>query len=72
MDRIVSVFAPLCDGLVALETNQIVHRDLKPSNVRVRPNGSPVIIEKHDLIFTTTTLHRIGEANVETKQVFGQ
>src|SRR5262249_44738918 len=29
----------------ALESNKIVHRDLKPSNVRMRPNGSPVIID---------------------------
>lgn len=43
--KIVSVFAPLCDGLLALEENKIVHRDLKPGNVRMRPNGSPVIID---------------------------
>lgn len=45
IDKIVNVFAPLCDGLAALEANKIVHRDLKPSNVRMRPNGSPVIID---------------------------
>jgi eukaryotic-like serine/threonine-protein kinase len=38
-------FAELCDGLSALETRQIVHRDLKPSNVRVKPDGSPVLID---------------------------
>ncbi len=43
--KIAAVFAPLCDGLVALETNKIVHRDLKPSNVRMRPSGVPVIID---------------------------
>lgn len=43
--KIAAVFAPLCDGLSALEENKIVHRDLKPSNVRMRPNGSPVIID---------------------------
>lgn len=45
IDNIAAVFAPLCDGLVALEANKIVHRDLKPSNVRMRPDGSPVIID---------------------------
>jgi serine/threonine protein kinase len=38
-------FAELCDGLSALRDLDIVHRDLKPSNIRVRPNGSPVIID---------------------------
>jgi len=45
IDKIAAVFAPLCDGLVALEVKKIVHRDLKPSNVRMRPEGSPVIID---------------------------
>lgn len=44
-NKVVDIFAPLCDGLVALEDNNIVHRDLKPSNVRIRENGSPVIID---------------------------
>ena len=38
-------FAALCDGLTALEKAGIVHRDLKPTNIRVRPDGSPVIID---------------------------
>jgi serine/threonine protein kinase len=37
--------APLCDGLAALQKANIVHRDLKPNNIRVRPDGSPVIID---------------------------
>lgn len=45
LGKIAAVFAPLCDGLAALEDNRIVHRDLKPSNVRMRPDGSPVIID---------------------------
>jgi len=43
--KVAAVFAPLCDGLVALEANKIVHRDLKPSNVRMRSTGAPVIID---------------------------
>ena len=38
-------FAALFDGLTALKELNIVHRDLKPSNIRVRPDGSPVIID---------------------------
>ena len=38
-------FAPLCDGLAALADAEVVHRDLKPTNIRVRPDGSPVIID---------------------------
>jgi len=38
-------FAALFDGLGALKKLNIVHRDLKPSNIRVRPDGSPVIID---------------------------
>lgn len=40
-----SCFAALCDGLAELLNMNIVHRDLKPSNIRVRPDGSPVIID---------------------------
>lgn len=45
IDKIKSVFVPLCEGLEALAHNNIVHRDLKPSNVRVLPSGTPVIID---------------------------
>jgi serine/threonine protein kinase len=40
-----TLFAALCDGLSALKGNEIVHRDIKPENIRVRPNGTPVIID---------------------------
>jgi len=42
---VLTVFIPLCDGLQAIHSQGIVHRDLKPSNVRIRRNGSPVIID---------------------------
>jgi len=38
-------FSAVCDGLFAMHQKEIVHRDLKPANIRVRPNGSPVIID---------------------------
>jgi len=42
---VVETFAPLCDGLEALRRVNVVHRDLKPQNIRLRPDGSPVIID---------------------------
>lgn len=45
VEELVTVFAPICDGLAALQAKQIVHRDLKPSNVRVSSDGTPVIID---------------------------
>lgn len=39
------LFSEVCDGLDALREASIVHRDLKPTNIRVRPSGSPVIID---------------------------
>lgn len=41
----VAFFAQLCDGLAALRQKGIVHRDVKPQNIRVRPDGTPVIID---------------------------
>ncbi len=38
-------FSALCDGLYAMKEKGIVHRDIKPANIRVRPNGSPAIID---------------------------
>jgi serine/threonine protein kinase len=43
--RTATFFAALCDGLDAIGKKAIVHRDLKPTNIRVRIDGSPVIID---------------------------
>jgi len=43
--RVASLFSALCDGLYAIHKMGVVHRDLKPSNIRVRHNGTPVIID---------------------------
>ncbi len=45
IDRTCDFFVQLSDGLSALSTGRIVHRDLKPANIRVRPDGTPVIID---------------------------
>lgn len=45
LNEAVEFFARLCDGLAALRRKGIVHRDIKPQNIRVRPDGTPVIID---------------------------
>ena len=45
LDHIIGFFRPLCEGLEQLRERGIVHRDLKPSNIRVRKDGTPVIID---------------------------
>jgi serine/threonine protein kinase len=44
-ERVADFFMELCDGLDALRRAGVVHRDLKPNNIRVRPDGSPVIVD---------------------------
>lgn len=44
-DRAADFFAELCDGAAALGSKGVIHRDIKPQNIRVRPNGSPVLID---------------------------
>lgn len=38
-------FSALADGLMAVKQSEIVHRDIKPENIRVRPDGTPVLID---------------------------
>jgi serine/threonine-protein kinase len=45
IDRVVTFFSALFDGLTALRNAGVVHRDLKPANIRVRVDGSPVIVD---------------------------
>jgi serine/threonine protein kinase len=45
VDKICRLFSEICDGLAVLHQNNIIHRDLKPNNVRIRSDGSPVIID---------------------------
>lgn len=44
-DRASDFFAELCDGVGALGAKGVIHRDIKPQNIRVRPTGSPVLID---------------------------
>jgi eukaryotic-like serine/threonine-protein kinase len=43
--NILTCFSKICGGLQAVHGQKIVHRDLKPQNIRVRPDGTPVIID---------------------------
>jgi serine/threonine protein kinase len=45
LPEVCPLFCGLLAGLGALADQQIVHRDIKPANVRVRPDGTPVIID---------------------------
>jgi eukaryotic-like serine/threonine-protein kinase len=45
LSEVAKFFSALFSGLQALHALRIVHRDLKPSNIRVRTDGSPVIID---------------------------
>jgi len=40
-----ALFCNICDGLSQVHTNKIVHRDLKPTNIRVRKDGTAVLID---------------------------
>lgn len=43
--KAIRFFSALLDGMDALRQAHLVHRDLKPRNIRVKPNGTPVIID---------------------------
>jgi serine/threonine-protein kinase len=45
INEVAKFFSALCNGLFAMKEKDIVHRDIKPANIRVRPDGSPVIID---------------------------
>ena len=45
LDDVLYFFRLLYQGLDELRRKGLVHRDLKPNNIRVRPDGSPVIID---------------------------
>lgn len=45
LEKGATFFLGLTNGMAALRVAGIVHRDLKPSNIRVRADGSPVIID---------------------------
>lgn len=45
VERAAPFFAQLCDALAVIGELNIVHRDLKPSNIRVKDDGTPVVID---------------------------
>lgn len=39
------LFVRVCEAVHAAHLHGVIHRDLKPSNIRVRPDGSPVVLD---------------------------
>ena len=45
LNEVLDLLGPLADALDHLHDQGIIHRDLKPANVKVRPDGSPVLLD---------------------------
>ena len=45
IDEVVRLLNPIASALDYLHEKGIVHRDMKPANVRVKPDGTPVILD---------------------------
>ena len=45
LSDVVDLLKPLAAALDDLHAKEIVHRDLKPANIKIRPDGSPVILD---------------------------
>ena len=45
VDEVVRLLKPIASALDYLHAQGIVHRDMKPANVRVKPDGTPVILD---------------------------
>ena len=44
-EKVLSLLAPLLDGLQAVHAMGFLHRDIKPDNICVRADGSPVLLD---------------------------
>ena len=45
VDEVIRLLKPIASALDYLHEKGIVHRDMKPANVRVKPDGTPVILD---------------------------
>ena len=45
VDEVVRLLKPIASALDYLHEQGVVHRDMKPANVRVKPDGTPVILD---------------------------
>ena len=44
-EEVINLLKPVASALDYLHAEGIVHRDMKPANVRVKPDGTPVILD---------------------------
>jgi len=45
LDKVFALLKPLAAALDHLHAQGIIHRDIKPANIKVRPDGTPVILD---------------------------
>ncbi|MFQ5492107.1 MAG: serine/threonine-protein kinase, partial [Phycisphaerae bacterium] len=45
VDRVLVLFAKICEAVNAAHLQGVIHRDLKPSNIRVDANGEPHVLD---------------------------
>ena len=45
VEEVVTYLTPIASALDYLHSQGVVHRDMKPANIRVRPDGTPVILD---------------------------
>ena len=45
INSILLLFASVCDAVEAAHLLGVIHRDLKPGNIRVRPDGTPCVLD---------------------------
>jgi serine/threonine protein kinase len=45
INRVVHLFAEICEAVSAAHLRGFIHRDLKPANIRVTPAGAPIILD---------------------------
>jgi|GEM_PF-1041681 len=45
VERVKDIVLPIAEGLINVHSAQMLHRDIKPGNIRIKDNGTPVLID---------------------------